>query len=79
MALAIVGGDFSRLSVRSLLATKGAGCGLGMGGGTTVSTVFGNSMFGGGSGAEVIDVGFAVNGSARSMGEGDEEATAMLY
>jgi hypothetical protein len=50
-----------------------------MGGGATVSTVFGNSMFGGGSGAEVIDVGFAVNGSARSMGEGAEEATAMLY
>jgi hypothetical protein len=50
-----------------------------MGGGATVSTVFGNSMFGCGSGAEVIDVVFAVNGSARILGEGDEEATEMLY
>ena len=57
------------------MATKGAGCGFGMGGGAKVSTGFGVSMIAGG--CRVVDVGLAVDGRTRAMGAGAEEATAL--
>ncbi|HET9917097.1 MAG TPA: hypothetical protein VFQ89_08305, partial [Candidatus Binatia bacterium] len=66
-----------RFSVRSLLATKGAGCGLGIGDNSRVSTGFEVSMIAGDCGVVAMDVGLAVNGRTRAMGAGAEEATAL--